>query len=395
MKKKSKSKKWPLFTAIGVTSVLVVGAAAVLLLRQPNQAATQDETAKIVLAKEGSVASSVLLSGTVTAQNEQYVYYDASKGDLDEVLVSVGDQVSEGQALVKYSSTEAQAAYDAASRAVAKANRHINDLNESRNTAAATPSLSQAGLEGATGQAPAQSSGSATAAIDSQISDARDVRADAEAQLEKAQAQLNAATVLSTVEGTVVEVNRNVSKSPTGNSQVLVHIVSNDNLQVKGELSEYNLANLSVGQEVTFTSKVYPDKTWNGKISYISNYPKNNSEASSSLAASNTGSKYPYTVDVTSEIGGLKQGFTVSVEVKSTSKALIVPIASVVMEEEKNYVWILDENQKAKKVEVGLGNADAENQEITSGLTDGAKVISNPTASLQEGKEVKTDEATN
>ena len=394
MKRKSKAKKWPLFTAIGVASVLVVGAAAVLLLRQPNQAAAKDETAKIVLAKEGSVASSVLLSGSVTAQNEQYIYYDASKGDLDEVLVSVGDQVSEGQALVKYSSTEAQAAYDAASRAVAKANRHINELNESRNTAAATPSLPQAGLEGATGQAPAQSSGSATAAIDSQISDARDVRADAEAQLEKAQAQLNAATVLSTVEGTVVEVNRNVSKSPTGNSQVLVHIVSNDNLQVKGELSEYNLANLSVGQEVTFTSKVYPDKTWNGKISYISNYPKNNSEASSSLAGSNTGSKYPYTVDVTSEIGDLKQGFTVSVEVKSTSKALIVPITSVVLEEDKNYVWILDENQKAKKVEVGLGNADAENQEITSGLTDGAKVISNPTASLQEGKEVKTDEAT-
>lgn len=395
MKKKSKAKKWPLFTAIGVASVLVVGAAAVLLLRQPNQAAAKDETAKIVLAKEGSVASSVLLSGTVTAQNEQYIYYDASKGDLDEVLVSVGDQVSEGQALVKYSSTEAQAAYDAASRAVAKADRHINELNESRNTVAATPSLPQAGLEGATGQATAQSFGSTTAAIDSQISDARDVRADAEAQLEKAQAQLNAATVLSTVEGTVVEVNRNVSKSPTGNSQVLVHIVSNDNLQVKGELSEYNLANLSVGQEVTFTSKVYPDKTWNGKISYISNYPKNNSEASASLAASNSGSKYPYTVDITSEIGDLKQGFTVSVEVKSTSKALIVPITSVVMEEDKNYVWILDENQKAKKVEVGLGNADAENQEITSGLTDGAKVISNPTASLQEGKEVKTDEATN
>ena len=397
MKKKSKSKKWPLFTAIGIASVLVVGAAAVLLLRKPNQAAIaiKDEAAKIVLAKEGTVASSVLLSGTVSAQNEQYIYYDASKGDLDEVLVSVGDKVSEGQALVKYSSSEAQAAYDAASRAVAKADRHINELNEARNTAAATPALPQAGIEGATDQAQAPSSASATASIDSQISDARDVRADAAAQLEKAQAQLDAATVLSTVEGTVVEVNRNVSKSPTGNSQVLVHIVSNDNLQVKGELSEYNLANLSVGQEVTFTSKVYPDKTWNGKISYISNYPKNNSEASSSLAASNTGSKYPYTVDVTSEIGDLKQGFTVSVEVKSTSKALIVPISSVVMEEDKNYVWILDENQKAKKVEVGLGNADAENQEITSGLTDGAKVISNPTASLQEGKEVKTDEATN
>ena len=395
MKKKSKAKKWPLFTAIGVTSVLVVGAAAVLLLRQPNQAATQDETAKIVLAKEGSVASSVLLSGTVTAQNEQYVYFDGSKGELDEVLVSVGDQVSEGQAVVKYSSSEAQAAYDAATRAIAKADRHINELYQARNSAEATPAIPQAGLEGSVDGAQAQTSGSSVSSIDSQISDARDTRADAVAQQEKALAQLNATTVLSTVEGTVVEVNRNVSKSPTGNSQVLVHIVSNDNLQVKGELSEYNLANLSVGQEVTFTTKVYPDKTWTGKISYISNYPKNNSESNSSLSGSNSGSKYPFTIDVTSEVGDLKQGFTVSIEVKNSSKALIVPITSVVMEEEKNFVWILDENKKAKKVEVGLGNADAENQEITSGLTDGAKVISNPTASLEEGKEVKTDETAN
>ena len=104
---------------------------------------------------------------------------------MDEVSVSVGDKVSEGQALVKYSSTEAQAAYDAASRAVAKADRHINELNEARNTAAATPVLPQAGIEGATDQTQAQSSTSATASIDSQISDARDVRADAAAQLEK------------------------------------------------------------------------------------------------------------------------------------------------------------------------------------------------------------------
>ena len=397
MKRKSKAKKWPLYTAIGVATALVVGAGAILLFRQPNQTVETDEPAKIVVAKEGTVASTVLLSGSVTAQNEQYVYFDASKGDLDQVLVSVGDKVSEGQALVKYSSTEAQAAYDAASRAVAKADRHINELNEARNTAAATPILPQVGEEGGAdlAQTQGQSPGSSLSSIDSQISDARDTRADAVAQLEKAQAQLDATTVLSTVEGTVVEVNRNVSKSPTGSSQVLVHIVSNDNLQVKGELSEYNLANLSVGQEVTFTSKVYPDKTWTGKITYISNYPKNNSEASSSLSGSNSGSKYPFTIDVTSEIGDLKQGFTVSIEVKNSSKALIVPITSVVMEEEKNFVWILDENKKAKKVEVGLGNADAENQEITSGLTDGAKVISNPTASLQEGKEVKTDETAN
>ena len=400
MKKNRKAKKWQLYAAIGAASVVVLGAGGILLFRQPSQTTVKDEPTHLVVAKEGSVASSVLLSGTVTAKNEQYVYFDASKGDLDEILVSVGDKVSEGQALVKYSSSEAQAAYDSASRAVAKADRHINELNQARNEAASapTPQLpTPAGGEGAAVQAPAPVAGNAVSSIDAQLGDARDARADAAAQLSKAQSQLDAMTVLSTLEGTVVEVNRNVSKSPTGASQVVVHVVSNENLQVKGELSEYNLANLSVDQEVTFTSKVYQDKRWTGKISYISDYPKNNGEAASTAtaAAGNSGSKYPYTIDVTSEIGDLKQGFSVSVEVKNKTKAILVPLTSIVTENDKNYVWVLDEQKKAKKVEVGLGNADADNQEITSGLTNGVKVISNPTSSLEEGKEVKADEETN
>ena len=394
MKRTKKVKKWQLFTAIGVASAIVISAAGIMIFRQPSQSAVQDETSHIVVAKEGSVASSVLLSGTVTAKNEQYVYFDASKGDLDEILVSVGDKVEEGQALVKYSSADAQAAYDAASRAVAKADRHINELNKARENANSAPVSPQVPTEaGLPEQAPAETS--SVSSIDSQISDAKDNRADAVAQLNKAQAQLDAATVLSTLEGTVVEVNRNVSKSPTGSSQVMVHVVSNENLQVKGELSEYNLANLSVGQEVTFTSKVYQDKSWTGKISYISDYPKNNGEAANAALGGNTGSKYPYTVDVTSDIGELKQGFSVSVEVKNKSKAILVPLTSVVTENDKNYVWVVDDQKKAKKVEVTLGNADADNQEITSGVTDGAKVISNPTSSLEEGKEVKADEKTN
>lgn len=394
MKRNKKAKKWQLYTAIGIASAIVIGAAGILIFRQPSQSAVKEETSHIVTAKEGSVASSVLLSGTVTAKNEQYVYFDASKGDLDEILVSVGDKVEEGQALVKYSSADAQAAYDAAERAVAKADRHIEELNKARENASAAPASPQVPTEAGLPE-QAQAATSSVSSIDSQISDAKDNRADAVAQLNKAQAQLDAATVLSTLEGTVVEVNRNVSKSPTGNSQVVVHVVSNENLQVKGELSEYNLANLSVGQEVTFTSKVYQDKSWTGKISYISDYPKNNGEAANAALGGNTGSKYPYTVDVTSDIGELKQGFSVSVEVKNKSKAILVPLTSVVTENDKNYVWLVDDQKKAKKVEVTLGNADADNQEITSGLTDGAKVISNPTSSLEEGKEVKADEETN
>ena len=380
-----KLKKWQLFSIIGVAVVVVVGAISAMVLSNLNSTTEPTEVAPIVQqAKEGSIASSVLLTGTVTANSEQYVYYDATKGDLESVLVNVGDQVTVGQALVQYKSAEAQANYDAAVRAVNKADRQIYDLQTNGAT------VEKTGDE----ETDNKSLASAQRTVDSQLADLRDARSDAVDNMNKAQALLNAATVTSTVEGTVVEVNRDVSKSTTGTNQTLVHIVSNGSLQIKGELSEYNLANLSVGQEVNITSKVYPDKKWTGKISYISNYPKDGQQASSTnTGGAASSAKYPFTVDITSEIGDLKQGFSVSVEVKNNTKGILVPASSIISDGEKNYVWTVEKG-KAKKLEVTLGNADAENQEISSGLTKDSKVITNPTDSLKDGQEVKADEKT-
>ena len=66
-----------------------------------------------------------LVNWKVTANQEQYVYFDGTKGDLQSILVNVGDQVTAGQPIVQYSSTEAQTAYDAAVRAVNKADRQL------------------------------------------------------------------------------------------------------------------------------------------------------------------------------------------------------------------------------------------------------------------------------
>ena len=98
-----KLKKWQLFSIIGVAVVVVLGAISAIVLSNLSSTTEPKEVAPIVQqAKEGSIASSVLLTGTVTANSEQYVYYDATKGDLESVLVNVGDQVAVGQALVQY-----------------------------------------------------------------------------------------------------------------------------------------------------------------------------------------------------------------------------------------------------------------------------------------------------
>ncbi|KIC78394.1 efflux RND transporter periplasmic adaptor subunit [Streptococcus constellatus] len=379
-----KLKKWQLFSLIGVTTVVILGAIGTILLFNGNNVADKEKTIQVQKVREGSVASSVLLSGNIAATNEQYVYYDSTKGDLDSVLVNVGDKVTAGQALVQYKSVEAQAAYDTAVRALNKIDRQIYDLKTYGTTIETTG-------DAATDD---KTTASAQRSVDSQLKDLQDNRADAEANVNKAQAQLNATTVTSANDGTVVEVNRDVSKSTTGANQTLVHIVNNGNLQVKGELSEYNLANLSVGQEVTITSKVYPDKKWTGKISYISNYPKDNQNtAAASAGNASSGAKYPYTVDITSEIGDLKQGFSINIEVKNKTRGILVPVSSIVSESNKSYIWTIEKGT-VKKVQVTLGNADAKHQEISSGLTKDSKVITNPTDNLKDGQEVKSYEET-
>ena len=361
-----KLKKWQLFTAAGA-AIAVIGTGSVMVFSHPStpdQAITK-ETLMVQTVKDGSIASSVLLTGKVTANQEQYVYFDGTKGDLQSILVNVGDQVTAGQPIVQYSSTEAQTAYDAAVRAVNKADRQLNDLLTNG------VSIDTTGDE----EADAKSASQTQRTVDSQASDLRDAKSDAVDNMNKAKALLDATTVKS---------------NTTGTNQTLVHIVSNGNLQVKGELSEYNLANISEGQEVVLTSKVYPDKTWTGKISYVANYPTDAGQAGANAAGGTQGSggaKYPFTVDITSDIGELKQGFSVNIEVKSSTQHPLVPVTSVMADGDTSYVWTV-ENGKAKKVKVTLGNADAENQEILSGLKKDAQVIVNPNEKLEDGKEI-------
>lgn len=376
-----KMKKWQIWTATGA-AVLVIGTTSVMMFSHPNSPnqGVANETPMVQTVKDGSIASSVLLTGKVTADQEQYVYFDGTKGDLQSILVNVGDQVTAGQAIVQYSSTEAQTAYDAAVRTVNKADRQLNDLMTNG------VSVDTTGDD----EEDAKSASQAQRTVDSQASDLRDARADAVDNMNKAKALLDATIVKSSIDGTVVEVNKDVSKSTTGTNQTLVHIVSNGHLQVKGELSEYNLANISEGQEVVLTSKVYPDKTWTGKISYVGSYPTDSGQSSNNTAGGaqgTAGTKYPFTVDITSEIGELKQGFSVNIEVKSSTQHPLVPVTSVMADGDTSYVWTVEKG-KAKKVKVTLGNADAENQEIVSGLKKDAQVIVNPNEKLEDGKEI-------
>ena len=382
---KTKKAKIALFSGLGIAALGLI-AFALIWTNSSSSDVTETGEGQLFysLATEGSIASSTLLAGTVEAAEEQYVYYDATKGDISEVKVKVGDQVTAGQALVQYDTTELQSNLDTAIRARDKIGRQIYDLQTNGQTVELT------------GDDTVDDSNLATAqrTVDAQLRDLNDSYADAQATVDKAQAALNEATVLSTVAGTVVEVNTSVSKSNTSTSQTLIHIVNQGSLQVVGSLSEYDLANLAVDQEVKLTSKVYPDQTWTGKITYISNYPEGNGGDNSAMGTTGTSAKYPFKIAMTSDIGPLKQGFSINIEVVNAKTSVLVPVTAVLPDGDKQYVWTIVDG-KAKRVEVTLGSADATLQEISSGLAVGDQVISNPSLDLEDGKEVNALEEAN
>ncbi|MCB5153314.1 efflux RND transporter periplasmic adaptor subunit [Streptococcus mutans] len=388
-------------------------------LQQISQTSSNNVGYQTVKVKEGTIASSTLLSGTVKSESEQYVYYDSNKGTNPKVMVSAGDQVTAGQQLVQYDNSTAQAAYDQAVRNLDKVNRQITNYktygtlpsqdssydsgsnvgNSSSNSGSGNSNSFNSGYNMNNTNALGSSSAAAITPVnsvssDQQLQDLYDAQANAQDEVNKAQKALDDTSVNSEVTGTVAEVNNDVD--PSGKtSKALVHITSEGKLQIQGTLTEYDLANIKVGQEVSIKSKVYGNKKWSGKISYISNYP-NQDQSSQSQAADSSGSgsssnsaAYNYKVDLTSDIGDLKQGFTVSVEVVNGNKSLVIPNSALVTKDNKNYVWVYDKtNSKVLKKEVAVGNADAKLQEISSGLDKGQTIISNPDKNLKEGKKI-------
>lgn len=383
----SKRNKVIIGAAIGL---FVVAGAGLLWWQQGKDSKEAEEvTYKTSTVTEGSISSSTLLTGTVKALQEQYVYYDSTKGTEARPTVSVGDQITTGQQLVQYDTTTAQAAYDAAVRNLNKIGRQINYLKTYGNLSTTTASTDEeTGEQTTVTQAP---SAQANAQYNQQLQDLNDSYADAQGEVNKAQQALNETVVVSDVSGTVVEVNSYIDPS-SKNSQTLVHVATEGQLQIQGTLTEYDLANIKTGQTVKIKSKVYPDQEWTGTISYVSNYPNQTSDTASAASASSdstASSTYDYKVDINGDISNLKQGFTVSVEVVNDTKNKLVPVKAVIAEGEKNYVWVYDKDtQKVSKVEVTLGSADAKEQEILSGLEVGQTVIANPNDRLKDGETV-------
>ena len=187
--KSSMSKKTKVMIGAAAAFFVLAGGGLMLVQQSKAKAANAEVSYKAVKVTEGTVSSTTLLTGQVKALQEQYVYFDSSKGSSAKAAVAVGDQITTGQQLVQYDSTTAQATYDTAVRGLNKVGRQIDHLKKYGNLpTTSTTTDDETGEEKTVTQQPTAQQ---TADYNQQLQDLNDAYADAQAEVNKAQQALN------------------------------------------------------------------------------------------------------------------------------------------------------------------------------------------------------------
>jgi HlyD family secretion protein len=191
----------------------------------------------------------------------------------------------------------------------------------------------------------------------------------AQGQVDSAQAAFNNTILTAPSDGTVTQVDIKVGEQTNAMQEVII-LQNVSSLHAEANVSEANIASLKVGQSVDYTfDALGPDQHFGGKILTIN-------PASTVISGV---VNYLVKADL-NNIPGIKPGMTINmtVMVANKSKVLAVPASAIIIQDNKQYVRVID-NTKTKtyhQVEVTNGlQADGGLVEITSGLSEGQEIV--------------------
>lgn len=321
-------------------------------------------------------AARAALEKTENALRQAQANYDrvASAPDIGrrpEAIALQNATVDHEQALANYNAlantagTDAQSRIASAAAQLAQAKANLNKLTPSaEDLAAAQANLDQAKATVAKLTAPAT-------ALDQQIAQA--AVSQAEASLKQAQLTLDNMVLKAPFEGIVAQVNI-VQGSAASAAISALRLINRNPLHVDLRLSENDVAQVEMNQDVALTIQSLGDWTTTGKVSYIA------------PAADNSNGLVTYAVRVSfaDNEPRVKVGMTADLRIVTARKenVLLVPNTALLPKGSGRVVQVAvqdDQGQfSTREVEVQTGLTDGSQTEITGGLTEGQAVVTLP-----------------
>jgi RND family efflux transporter MFP subunit len=359
---------------IGLIALLVI---LFFVLRSSFTPGIEVKLTTAVTQSPSQTNASLTASGYVVAQRKAAV---ASKGTGRLIWLGVveGDKVKKGQIIGRLEDNDIHALLDQA-----KANLLLTqaDLKDAENSYNREKALLK--------------TGSATK-MEVDAAEARYLRVlasidAAKANINSQEIALENMLIRAPFDGTVLTKNADIGEivSPLGASlnsrAAIVTMADMSSLEVEADVSESNIEKIKVNQECDIVLDAYPDKSYEGYVAKI--IPT--ADRSKATVMVKVGFKH-YDERVLPEMSAkvLFLSDKPKDEVKDEKSALIVPMTSVTNREGRDVVYLVRE-EKTVEVPVTTGRKFNAYVEITSGISDGDKVIDKVTDQIKNGIKVK------
>ena len=329
------------------------------------------------------------VSGKVVSDNESSVCV-ASSAKCTAVYVDAGDMVSAGQKLCTLDLASTISSYNAANISynsavqsyqdqknvfdsqIALYTKNVNDLKALKEIGAASQTeIDQAQLQLESAQATKNSTLSQLeAGMQSYKSNVEQLST----VLENVD---GAGNVIAPISGTLVSLNaeENAFVSP---SMPVAVIDGVDQMKISVSVSEALVPKLTIGDSVDITVSA-ASQTFAGTIRSVEQ-------------AANAQTKlYTVTVSVPSDVSGLLSGMfaDVTFHTDTASGAIVVPTESILTSGSTQYVYVVQDDNTAKYIEVTTGLTGNGVTEITSGLSAGQQLVTVGQSYLSDGAAVR------
>ena len=222
---------------------------------------------------------------------------------------------------------------------------------------------------------------------------AKEQVASSRENVQRAQTNLGYATITSPIDGTVISksVEEGQTVAASFNTPELFTIAKDlTNMQVVANVDEADIGNVKEGDRVTFTVDAYPDDTFEGTVKQVR------------LEATTTNNVVTYEVVISAPNADLKlkPGLTANVTIYTQERSGVLAVATKALRftptketvgkdmkivdcKGKNKVWTLNGNTLTAHP-VTIGQSDGINTEITKGLKQGDKIVTEIVVNVPE-----------
>jgi RND family efflux transporter MFP subunit len=357
---------------LGMVLMFVFGVACNKDAEEADSEVTANTYIKVSKVTTDIIEDKVLVIGKIEAKSNIKVSAKG-QGDIEEIYVKTGDKVSRGQRLFRLDNDTALNSYNATESQL----RTIRDnlqirYNDLEKTFSDTEKLYNAGAVSKTEYDNVKSS------LEQLKKQYDDSVIGYNNQVNNLKVNLNNRTIASPITGKIGAIYIKEGEATSGD--LALEVIDDTAMVVKFDVTTNQLGNIEIGDE----TQIYPDGEREmellGKVVQINEIPN------ASTGLYEITSTIDYENSIEDRKNKLFSGEYAELLVMTDKReSIVIPKEAVRFIDETDVVFVVDENNKAATVKVGLGTLGNENYEVNSGLSIGDEIITTGQTYLSSG----------